>query len=525
MKTDPPALLSLCVLCALCGESSAVPPAVTSLFPAGGRAGATVEVAANGTFDDWPARVWSSDKAVSAVATKEKGKLAVTVAADAPPGVCWLRLHTPAGASQLRPFVIGSLPEATEAEPNDTPAKPQPVSLPVTVNGRLAKSGDVDLYSVGLKRGQTLVAALSANRPLGSPMDGVLQVVAADGTVLAQNNDRRGLDPLLAFPAPADGTYLVRLFAFPAQPDSSIRHFGSADCVYRLTLTAGGFLDHVTPFAVEAGKPAALRLHGWNLPADRVRLAADRDTVTPPGCANAGAVVREPHPCFDLTVPPAAPLAPPFTATGRVPTAAVVPVAVAKGKPLTVGVAAASLGSPLTPVVRVTDAAGKELAKAEPAQLHGDCETTVTPAADGVVRVSVRDLLGTAGPEAAFRLRVVPAAPDFAPTVAADRLTVTPGQPLDVAVTLNPRHGFASGLKWEVEGLPPGVTVAPTGKADAKTVTLRFEAKTPASGPVRIVAIDTKDAARRRVVGAKLADFDADTPDLWLTVVPSAAKK
>ncbi|MFO0849785.1 MAG: PPC domain-containing protein [Gemmataceae bacterium] len=520
-----PALSPVGLLYILCGQALAAPPAVTSLFPAGGRAGATVEVAANGTFDDWPARVWSSDKAVSAVATKEKGKLTVTVAADAPPGVCWLRLHTPAGASQLRPFVVGALPEAAEVEPNDTPAKPQPMTLPVTVNGRLAKSADVDVYAVGLKRGQMLVAALSANRPLGSPMDGVLQVVAADGTVLAQNNDRRGLDPLLAFPAPADGTYLVRLFAFPAQPDSSIRHFGSADCVYRLTLTAGGFLDHVTPFAVEAGKPADLRLHGWNLPVDRFRLAADRDRVTPSGCANTGAVAREPHPCFDLTAPPAEPLAPPFTATGRVPTAAVVPVAVTKGKPLTVSVAAASLGSPLTPVVRVTDAGGKELAKAEPAQLHGDCEAAVTPAADGVVRVSVRDLIGTAGPEAAFRLRVVPVAPDFAPTVAADRLTVTPGQPLDVAVTLNPRHGFASGLRWEVEGLPPGVTVAPTGKADAKTVTLRFEAKAAGvGGPVRIIAVDAKDAARRRVV-VKLADFDADTSDLWLTVAPPAAKK
>lgn len=237
-------------------------------------------------------------------------------------------------------------------------------------------------------------------------------------------------------------------------------------------------------------------------------------------------VTREPHPCFDLTAPPAEPLAPPFTVTGRVPAAAVVPVAVTKGRPLTVRVAAASLGSPLTPVVRVTDAAGKELAKAEPAQLHGDCEATVTPAADGVVRVTVRDLLGTGGPDAAFRLRVVPAAPDFAPTVATDRLTVTPGKPLDVAVALNPRHGFANALKWDVEGLPAGVTVAPTGKADAKTVTLRFEAKTAGvGGPVRIIAVDVKDAGRRRVVGAKLADFDAEAADLWLSVAPPAAKK
>ena len=48
----------------------------------------------------------------------------MTVAADAPPGLRWLRLYDEDGATALRPFVIGSLPEIVEVEPNDGPATP-----------------------------------------------------------------------------------------------------------------------------------------------------------------------------------------------------------------------------------------------------------------------------------------------------------------------------------------------------------------------------------------------------------------
>jgi hypothetical protein len=150
---------------------AAAPPNVTHLFPAGARQGTTVEVTAGGTFDRWPVSVWSNAKGVEAKAGKDKGKLSVTVAADATPGLCLLRLHTVDGASPLRPFLVGTLAEVNEQEPNDDPKKPQAVTTPVTVNGVLQKAGDVDLFAVTLAKGQTLVAALDANRALGSPPD------------------------------------------------------------------------------------------------------------------------------------------------------------------------------------------------------------------------------------------------------------------------------------------------------------------------------------------------------------------
>src|SRR3954468_10219925 len=146
-------LASVCVLCALGGESLSAPPAVTYFYPAGGQRGTTVEVTSAGTLDHWPVQVWASDKAITATAGKDKGKLSISIAADALPGVHWLRLHDDQGASTLRPFVVGLLPDVAEKEPNDEPAKAQSVATPAVVNGRLEKPGDVDVFAVQLKKG------------------------------------------------------------------------------------------------------------------------------------------------------------------------------------------------------------------------------------------------------------------------------------------------------------------------------------------------------------------------------------
>src|SRR5256885_11248728 len=94
-----------------CNFAHAAPPAVTSLFPAGGQRGTTVEVTAAGTFERWPVQAWASGRGLEVKAGKEKGKLTVTVAADATPGTYWLRLYDEQGASSPRPVLVGTLPE------------------------------------------------------------------------------------------------------------------------------------------------------------------------------------------------------------------------------------------------------------------------------------------------------------------------------------------------------------------------------------------------------------------------------
>ena len=501
---------ALLVACWFPGVASVAPPGLTSLFPAGAQRGTTATVTASGSFEAWPVRVWTSDTALAVASGNEKGKLRIAVAPNATPGVAWLRLFNAAGASPPRPFIIGVLPDVAEVEPNDDTAKPQAVSLPAVVNGKLAKNGDVDCFAVRLTRGQTLVASVEAHHTLRSPMDSILQILAADGTVLEQNHDRHGLDPQIAFAAPHDGTFLVRLFAFPSQPDSSIRHFGSEACVYRLALTAGAFVDSATPLAVEKGKEAKLALRGWNLKSPTHALAASAEFALPPDGANGVRVLREPHACYEGV--PASPPAPPFTMTLRTPANA--SFLAAKGTPVTLRVESAFTAS-----VRV-DAGEKPIANAESSDLHGACEVTFAPP-EGVCRVRVQDLSHTEGPHAVYLLRVVPAQPDFAPSASADRFTLTAGQPLDVTVALRPKNGFKDELAWSAEGLPEGVAV----QATSPTV-LRFTAKDAGfSGPIRLVATSKTAPKLRRTAAAKLAPFDVETTDLWLTVVPPPAKK
>lgn len=510
------------LVCLLVPTVTAAPPSVTTLNPAGGQRGTTVNVAATGTFDAWPVKAWSSSPGVTATAGKEKGKFAVSIAADAPLGPTWLRFHDDTGASQLRPFIVGGLPEETETEPNDDAKTAPVVAVPKVVNGVLAKSGDVDCFTVKLKKGQTLVASLEAHHTLRSPIDAVLQLVSVDGTVLEQNHDARGLDPELAFTAPADGTVVVRVFGFPSNPDSSIRHFGSPACVYRLTLTNEEFVDFVTPLAVEHEKEATLTLSGWNL---KAKTATFGKTECSFGIVHPFAVAREPHPCFDLTSPTDKPLSLPFTATGyarKEHASVVIPVTVEAGKAVAVRLDSVTLGLSLTPVLKVTDADGKQLLKAEPAALGGVIDASFTPAKSGVCKLEVRDLFGSTGPRHVFRLRVTPATADALATVAADRFTVTIGTPLDIPITTAKKNGFAGELAPFAEGLPEGViaSVSTPTKPDPNVVVLRLTATKPGvSGPIRIGVTKKGDDTFKRTATTALTEFDTTTSDVWVTVV------
>ena len=122
-------------------------------------------------------------------------------------------------------------------------------------------------------------------------------------------------------------------------------------------------------------------------------------------------------------------------------------------------------------MLRLSDEAGQTLATAEAKALDKDPELTFTPPQDGPVLLTVRDLHRRGGTRYAYRLRVTPPEPDFALSVAADRFTLTPGQPLRVPVTVARKNGLQGEIDLTVEGLPSGV----------ETRTLPADPKTPAA--------------------------------------------
>jgi hypothetical protein len=523
--TNPAALLAFLLAAT---TASAAAPSVTSTFPPGARRGTSVEVRLAGSFAPWPVRAWSATKGIDVRPGKTAGILQVKVGEHVAPGTHWLRLYNDDGASRPFPFLVGTLPEVEDKEPNDEPKRPQRLDGDrATVNGRLSKNGDVDHFALRLRKGQTLVASLTANQVLGSPMDGVLQVVTPEGFVLGENHDDRGLDPQLAFAVPRDGEYLVRVFAFPATPDSSIRLAGGEAFLYRLTLTAGGFADHAFPLAVSQGPRTPVRLFGWNL--DKGAEAhvepdplADSWPVTAATVANAVTVRVEPH-AVVMEQEAKAPqqVALPATVSGRIDPPGdvdVYRVAVRKGKKLTFRVEARSLGSPLDPVLRLTDAAGKLLQEQDDTRESADPELSLTPNADGAMHVEVRDLHGAGGWRFAYRLRMLTAEPDFALTVAADSFVGKADGSLDVPVTVVRTEGFNGPVEVKLEGLPPGTEVAPApamAAPGAKSLTLKVRTTQPFSGPVRIVG---SAAGRSRLARPTGRGPAAEIDTVWLTL-------
>jgi hypothetical protein len=456
----------------------AAPPKVNSLFPAGGQRGQTVAVTATGDFSTWPVQVWVERPGVSFTAEKDKGKFAVHIAPDAAVGIYWVRMHNADGASVLRPFVVGTLSEVAESETNDLPDKPQVVEPKVVINGKLGKSNDVDSYRVELRRGQTLVASLAANSQFGSPMDAVLQVCElvserdrTEAFIVAQNHDAVGLDPQIVFTAERDGLYLVRLFAFPATPDSSIRFAGGEDYIYRLALTTGPFLDHVLPLAVPR-EESQVELGGWNLGKTATvivpPLSADVSPLTPPDeplvwvwrSDVAGAMLV---PRVEMaTRTEQHNIMPPMTVSGRLATVGQVDsysFVGQKDKKLRFKVAAKSLGYPTDAVLAVVDEAGKPLAEADDASRDDrDPALDFSPPADGNYRLLVRDLANRGDVRLVYRLTAQPIEPDFSLTLATDSFVFEKGKPLEIAVNVTVRDGLREPIEIQAIGLPKGVT-------------------------------------------------------------------
>ncbi|MCA9188384.1 MAG: PPC domain-containing protein [Planctomycetales bacterium] len=373
-------------------------PKLTFLQPAGGQRGTEVTVTCHGEFP-WPVQV--DMEGVHVGTLEEKGKLKLQIPQNLNQDRAWIRLYNDEGASERVPFLIGNLADVSEQEPNDALEQAQQLERQTsTVNGLLEKNGDSDAFAVECQAGQVLIAALEANAALGSPMDAILQIVSREGNILAENHDCVGLDPRVVYEVTESGTYYVRLFAFAANPNTSIRYHGGDDYVYRLTITTGPFISHVTPSivqdpehddqhggTVERSGEIVVTPIGWNI-AGGTRLLAFAQGAS--GASTSGEVEND----SDFRLSPTSRLglvhAPGFAGRLRVRldrydtvsgTTCPVPgshcgclteprqidsfaLAVAKEQPIVILVESPGIDSPLAPEVVLTEPSGKVVSEA-----------------------------------------------------------------------------------------------------------------------------------------------------------------
>ncbi|MBN9119114.1 MAG: pre-peptidase C-terminal domain-containing protein, partial [Planctomycetes bacterium] len=245
-------------------------PLLKAVFPPGARAGTTVEVTADGADLDGATDLYFSAPGLKAErvpdppadpkkkAPAPRAKFKVTVAADAPVGVHDLRVVGKWGISNPRAFAVGELPEVAEKEPNSDVPQAQRVELGTVADGVIADRTDVDYFAFAGKKGQRVVAHCAASS-VDSRLTAHLQLFTADGRELAGNHFYRDRDALVSAELPADGDYHVRVCDFAYQG-------GGAEYPYRLTLSAGPWVDAAFPPAVPAGRATPVTLYGRNLP-------------------------------------------------------------------------------------------------------------------------------------------------------------------------------------------------------------------------------------------------------------------
>jgi hypothetical protein len=98
-------------------------PELSRLFPLGGQRGTSVEVQLTGKLTDKPVEFWMHRPGIQWEALTVEGKkdlYKVTIDPSAEPGVYFFRVFNSEGASKLHRFIVGTLKESNEAEPNDT---------------------------------------------------------------------------------------------------------------------------------------------------------------------------------------------------------------------------------------------------------------------------------------------------------------------------------------------------------------------------------------------------------------------
>ena len=480
-------------------RSFAGPPTVEHLFPAGFSLDSTNEMTVAGKLDPWPPKVWVSCPGITLTPSTNKSRFNVVVGPDSPVGAHLLRLYNEEGASAPRILVISERQELLESEPNDTLEAAQPVPrLPMTINGRLNKTGDVDSFAVTLAAGQWLEARVDAYT-LASKMDALLRLTTSDGVQQAWNHDFTSLDPRLSWQARSNGIYIVQLMAFKYPADSEVRFTGGDGCVYRLHLASLAQAPDLIPGGQLEREPN-------NTPATAPLLkwpATLRGAINCPGDED----------CFGFTVN--------------------------QGENVELSLEAASLGSPLDAWLKIVDAQGKELARHEDISRFHDPRLEWKAPANGTFYAVVGNLVHFGGDSYAYRLTARQLGPDFSARAAASSITLAAGETNDLKISVTRLRGFDAKLTAAMEGLPPGTHAQPLDVPEkGGELTLKLiadpDAK-PAQAPVRIIITDPATTQTRPVPFSLVSSSEDNgvpggytsllvesTDQLWLTVTPKA---
>jgi Bacterial pre-peptidase C-terminal domain len=156
----------------------------------------------------------------------------ITFEPPSEPGIHTVTL--PVGPAQTNPTacIVTPLPLITEQEPNDTISQANRFAVPGGVNGRIGTKRDLDYFVFKGTKGKAVRFEVFARRygtELQSQLDSMLEILNAQGAVLASNDDTNGKDSALVFAPPADGDFYVRIRDLNNKGGESFVYYLEAD--------------------------------------------------------------------------------------------------------------------------------------------------------------------------------------------------------------------------------------------------------------------------------------------------------
>lgn len=368
-------------------------------------------------------------------------------------GIRGLRVATREGISNLLLFMVDDLPTVNEVRGRTSDGQSQLVDLPVAVEG-YCDVGFADQYRFHVDGGEAVSIEVVAAR-VGSKLDPVIRLLAADGNELAFVDDSAGLagDCCLRHRFQTAGEYIVTI------EDALMG--GASGHRYRLRIGDFPVISTTSPAVVQAGVATSLTFSGPavdglpRLESTDTEIGPRLVSTTFPGKIGSGftevGVSSSPQIVIDSESSDSLPI--PGGVSGVLRERGekhTCRVDVGKGERIRIRDAGRSRGVPAILAIAVRDTDGRTLAEIRKAGVAGRELIWTAPAA-GQFELVFSELTGRGGPEFGYHVEVSRVHPDFRLTVDQDS-TILPQGGYALLKVAAVRTGYNGPIKLSVEG-------------------------------------------------------------------------
>jgi hypothetical protein len=473
------------------------------VYPAGGKAGTTVDVVLGGynwtpdmdfvVFDPRvklavtgplspiiipPPPYWFGAKGrLANLPLPKEFPAKITIPADAKPGPLYWQAANASNATLPIAFYVGEEDEVVEEDVRKSPQLLR--KLPATVNGRLLKNEEIDRYRFTAAQDGPITLDLMVRR-LGTKFLGMMQVHDKEGRLVADIHGAHGDDPVVTIPGKAGAEYTVSIH--------DVDFAGDRSFAYRLSIAHAPRVLTALPAAGKRGETRDVEFQGIGIATGGDKFESVTRKITFPkdgtsfehrldtkwGKAAPVTLLVSEHPQILRAASPtkaSEPLTLPASITGILDQPDVEHVYSCqwkKGEVWSLTLSARRIGSPLDVSLAILGPKDKEVARSEDLPGTTDAGLEYMVPADGTYQVVVSDTSGRGGSRlASYHLEIRPATPDFELRLTTPRVLVPIGGKFDLPVKAIRRGGFKGAIALKLTGLPAGV-VAPAELAIAE---------------------------------------------------------